>query len=190
MQRKLKTFYTCVARCAGKAVGAWPGVAWPGIAWRWALRCAAGGALMTSVAHANSPLPIGFGAIKIGQPWVQVEGTVTYKDLTDESTLPERLGHECGYKSLVVTTDEGELLITTNDFIVTGLAYVTPIEQGSSVSSVADLVMQTYGQPRSAFMRNALGQATIDRDAVTHIELTYEAEHPVSFFISGDSLWQ
>ncbi|NKC14764.1 MAG: hypothetical protein GKR94_22030 [Gammaproteobacteria bacterium] len=147
-------------------------------------------AVITSSAYAQSPLPLGFGAVKIGQPWAQIENQLTYKDLTDESTLVGQLAQECGYRAVAVGTGEDELLITTNDHIVTELAYVAKLQQGANVSAVAELVMQTYGAPRSAAMRDALGQATINRSSVAHIELGYESEHPVAFYISGPSLWQ
>jgi hypothetical protein len=139
---------------------------------------------------ARAELPTGFGPIVVGQAWIDIEGTFPYQDLSDASTLPERLSQECGYKHVSMTTDKGQLLVTTNDFVITEVSFVTPLEEGSDLMAVADLVMQTYGQPRSASMRTALGQATIDRQRVSHIELAYESEHPVTFFVSGSTLWR
>ena len=137
---------------------------------------------------ANAQLPIGFGPIAVGQPWIEIEGKFPYQDMSDASTLPERLSQECGYKQVSMTTDKGYLLVTTNDFVVTELSLITPINPGSDLMAVADLVMQTYGQPKSAAMRTALGQATIDRQRVNYIELKYDSEHPVTFYVSGANL--
>lgn len=155
----------------------------------WATWLAAMAALAYSMA-ASAQLPTGFGSLHVGQSWIDIEGKFAYQDLSDASTLTERLAQECGYKHVVTRTGGGSLLITTNDFVVTELAYVTPLEPGSDLMAVADLVIQTYGQPKSASMRTALGQATIDRARVNYIELVYESEHPVTFFVSGQALWE
>ena len=139
---------------------------------------------------ANAQLPTGFGPIAVGQAWIEIEGKFQYRDMSDASTLPERFSQECGYKQVSVTTDKGYLLVTINDFVVTELSLITSINPGSDLMAVADLVMQTYGQPKSAAMRTALGQATIDRQRVNYIVLEYDSEHPVTFYVSGANLWE
>ncbi len=146
--------------------------------------------IIATASVANAQLPIGFGPIAVGQPWIEIEGKFPYQDMSDASTLPERFSQECGYKQVSMTTDKGYLLVTTNDFVVTELSLITPINPGSDLMAVADLVMQTYGQPKSAAMRTALGQATIDRQRVNYIELKYDSEHPVTFYVSGANLWE
>lgn len=147
-------------------------------------------ALPTGPALAQSLLPTGFGTVNIGAPWDEVSAGFDYKDLSDASTLLERLNQECGYKTALVDSDDGDLLITVNDFVVTDLSYATPLEPNSDLMAVADLVMQTYGQPKSATMRDAIGKATLDRARVSHIELRYDAKNPVTFYISGPAVWQ
>jgi len=141
-------------------------------------------------ALAQSALPTGFGLVNIGAQWQEVEGQTQYDDLSDASTLLERLSQECGYKSARLNTDDGELLVTVNDFIVTNLNFATPLEPNSDLMAVADLVMQTYGQPKAAVMRDAFGKAVLDRSRVSHIELRYDAKNPVTFYVSGAAVWQ
>jgi hypothetical protein len=146
---------------------------------------------LTPGAHAQSTdLPTGFGPISVGQAWIDIEGNFPYTDLSDASSLPERLAQECGYKHVRMATEQGSLLVTTNDFVVTELVLVSSLNEGSDLMAVADLVMQTYGQPKLASMRTTLGLTTIDRTRVNHIEIAYEGEHAVSFFVSGASLWE
>ena len=76
-------------------------------------------------------------------------------------------------------------MVTINDFIVTDLSFATPLQEGSNLMDVADVVMQTYGQPKAATMRDAFGKATLNNRRVNHVELRYEAKNPVTFFVSG-----
>lgn len=145
---------------------------------------------LTNNSAAQSALPTGFGLVNIGAPWQEVESKNQYQDLSDASTLLERLSQECGYKTALVSTDDGELLVTVNDFVVTDLDFATPLEPGSDVMSVADLIMQTYGQPKAATMRDGFGKATLDSSRVSHIELKYDAKNPVTFYVSGTATWQ
>ncbi|MEM7408519.1 MAG: hypothetical protein AAF458_24755 [Pseudomonadota bacterium] len=146
--------------------------------------------LLSGPTAAQSLLPTGFGTVNIGAAWDEVSAGFDFRDLSDASTLLERLNQECGYKTALVNSDDGDLLITVNDFIVTDLSYATPLEPNSDLMAVADLVMQTYGQPKSATMRDAIGKATLDRARVSHIELRYDAKNPVTFYISGAAVWQ
>ena len=142
--------------------------------------------LIALVAHANDNLPTGFGAINVGAAWVDVEGLYAYTDLSDASTLLERLNQECGYKTVLIQTAEGELMVTINDFVVTDLSFATPLKAGSDLMAVADVVMQTYGQPKAATMRDTFGKATLNNQQVNHIELRYEAKDPVTFYVRKD----
>lgn len=146
--------------------------------------------LLVALPGIAAELPTGFGPLTVGQPWIEIEGNFPYRDLSDASSLPERLAQECGFKHVSMQTESGTLLVTTNDFVVTEIALVAALEPDSDLMQVADLVMQTYGQPKSAAMRTALGQATIDRGRVNYIELVYDAEHPVTFHVSGATLWE
>jgi hypothetical protein len=116
------------------------------------------------LARGASSLPTGFGAINVGTPWVEIESRNDFEDLSDTSTVMARLSQQCGYKNVLVTTGTGELLVTVNDFIVTELSYATPLGRDSDLMAVADLAMQTYGQPKAATMRDAVGKATLDRN--------------------------
>lgn len=144
----------------------------------------------TFAARASDVLPTGFGAINVGAAWADVEGLYPYTDLSDASTLLERLNQECGYKTVLMQTPDGELMVTINDFIVTDLSFATPLQEGSNLMDVADVVMQTYGQPKAATMRDAFGKATLNNRRVNHVELRYEAKNPVTFFVSGAAVWR
>ena len=66
----------------------------------------------TFTARASDVLPTGFGAINVGAAWADVEGLYPYTDLSDASTLLERLNQECGYKTVLRQTPDGELMVT------------------------------------------------------------------------------
>ena len=136
-------------------------------------------------------LPAGFGGINVGDSWLDVQGRRDYESLADLSSPWGRHVQECGYYSVRLPADKGQLLITVHDFVVTDLSYVTPINEGSDLLAVADLVMNTYGQPDSAAMRNAVGTVSIDKDDVNYITLDYsKGARPVQFNISGRALWR
>jgi hypothetical protein len=147
-------------------------------------------AIAAAPARANDVLPTGFSAINVGAAWIDVEGLYAYTDLSDASTLSERLNQECGYKTVLMQTQDGELMVTINDFVVTDLSFATPLQPGSDLMAVANVVMQTYGQPQAATMRDALGKATLDNQRVNHVELRYQAQHPVTFYVSGAAVWR
>lgn len=145
--------------------------------------------LGSTPATALSTLPEGFAGVEVGNPWIDVMTQHDYQDLSPPVTEWDRWVEECGFRSVRMQAEKGELLVTVNDFVVTELSYTTPIKHDSDLFAVADLVMQSYGQPNSASMRNALGQITIDRDSVNYITLEYAGTHGVTFSISGRELW-
>ena len=141
-------------------------------------------------AAAQTDLPHGFGGISVGAGWEDIEGRFEFQRLDASSTPLDHYASQCGFRSLTLETQDGELLLTVNDFVVTDIAYVTAIQPDSDLLAVADLVMQNYGQPDRALMRNLLGQVTIDRDEVNFITLEYRNRRAVQFTIAGREQWE
>ena len=141
-------------------------------------------------AHAQSDLPSGFGGISVGAAWTDIENAYEFRRLDSSSTPLDRFAAECGFRSLALDAQEGELLVTVNDFVVTDIGYITPIQPDSDLVAVADLVMRNYGQPDRASMRNLLGQVTIDRDQVNFVTLEYRQKKAVEFTLTGRDQWE
>jgi len=141
-------------------------------------------------AAAGTPLPTGFGAVTLGTPWAEVEALGGITELTRPASDWERLVHACGYRSVLLDVDQGRLLVTAQDSQVTELSYVTPIREGSDVMAVAQLVMQNYGQPRQATLRDELGTITLDPSRANYVVLDYDSSGKARFAISGAPLWE
>ncbi len=141
-------------------------------------------------ARALTDLPRGFAGIAVGAQWADIESQFDFQDLAPPTTPWDEHVAQCGYRSVLLDTDNGELLLTVNDFVVTDISYTTPIKPDSDLLAVADLVMQSYGQPDSASMRSVTGDVTIDKDKVNFITLAYNRANGVVFAISGRELWQ
>ncbi len=138
----------------------------------------------------QSELPTGFGGINVGDKWEDVADNFELQDLDGLATPWDTYVQECGYRNALLKAEKGELIITFEDFIVTDLSYITPIKPDTDLLTVADLVMQNYGQPDRASMRNIFGKVTIDKDQVNFITLTYGSPRAVEFTISGRDLWE
>jgi hypothetical protein len=135
-------------------------------------------------------LPSGFGGVTVGDTFEQVSARFNLENLDGLATPWDAYLRECGYRTTRVDAEKGELLVTFNDFVVTRLSYITPIKPGTDLLAVADLVMQTYGQPDRASMRSIFGKVTIDKDEVNFITLSYRSPRNVDFTISGRELWE
>ena len=141
-------------------------------------------------AGASTTLPKGFAGIEIGALWDQVADLHDFQNLATTTTEWGAYVAECGYRSVLTSFDQGQLMITVNDSIVTDVSYITSVEPASDLFALADLVIQSYGQPDSAIMRDLFGQVTIDEDRVNFITLQYRRRNDVTFYISGRELWQ
>jgi hypothetical protein len=137
-----------------------------------------------------SELPTGFGGINVGDKWEDVADRFELQDLDSLATPWDTYVQDCGYRNALLKAEKGELILTFEDFVVTELSYVTPIKPETNLLTVADLVMQNYGQPDRASMRNIFGKVTIDKDQVNFITLTYGSPRTVEFNISGRELWE
>jgi len=149
----------------------------------------AGALLALPGAGAAAELPTGFGGIEIGDAWTSAESLHPFREVADASSRWDRYIRECGYRAVVVDAGDGRLLVTVNDFVVTGLSYATPLEPGTDVMEVAQTVLDAYGQPDVAVMRDVYGSVTIDPGQVNYVTLEYEAPDAVRFSVSGRSLW-
>jgi hypothetical protein len=138
----------------------------------------------------QSDLPTGFGGINVGDKWEDVADNFELQDLDSLATPWDTYVQECGYRNALLEAENGKLIITFEDFVVTDLSYITPIKPETNLLTVADLVMQNYGQPDRASMRNIFGRVTIDKDQVNFITLTYGSPRTVEFNISGRDLWE
>lgn len=155
-------------------------------------RGAAAAALLLALAAdaAAAELPRGFGDISVGDPWSGIESRHEFRALSDVSSAWDQYVHDCGYREVVLEAENGRLMVTVNDFVVTELTFVTAIRPGSDLLAAADEVMQTYGQPDSASMRDLVGAVTIDRDRVNYVTLHYSEPREVRVSLSGEDLWQ
>ncbi|MDX1514222.1 MAG: hypothetical protein R3174_10820 [Gammaproteobacteria bacterium] len=142
-----------------------------------------------SAAQPNE-LPEGFGGIAVGDRYEDVAAKYELQNLDGLATSWDTFLQDCGYRNVRLDAEKGELLLTFNDFVVTRLSYITPIKPDTDLLAVADLVMQSYGQPDIASMRSIFGKVTIDKDEVNFITLTYRTPRRVEFTISGRELWE
>jgi len=139
---------------------------------------------------AGSALPTGFGPVSLGTPWPEVAALGGVTELTRPTSDWERLVNACGYHSAQVDVERGRLLVTAQNSRVTELSYVTPLQEGSNVMDVAKLVMQSYGQPRQATLRDEFGTITLDPSQATYVVLEYDASVKARFAVSGAPLWE
>ena len=146
--------------------------------------------LLFGAASQAETLPSGFGGINVGMAWSDVEAGFRYEYRDQPVTVWDEHVRTCGYRSVSVAAQSGELLVEAEDFTVTSVSYVSPIESGSDLLAVADLVLASYGQPERATQRDILGNVTLDRAAVQFITLEYLDPQPVLFSVAGAGLWQ
>lgn len=150
------------------------------------------GALLafSAFAIAQNPLPSGFGGVSVGMKWDEVASQFDLQSLDGTGSSLDEFAAQCGYRTALLPVDNGKLLLTANDHIVTEVAYITTIKPGSDLVAAADLVMQSYGQPGQASMRDLSGQVTIDPLKVNFVNLSYGSKRTVEFSLSGRDLWQ
>ena len=146
--------------------------------------------LIAGTTAATTPLPTGFAGVEVGRAWIEVQDRHPFEDLATPTTDWGKFVTDCGYRSVLATIENGQLMVTVNDFVITDVSYTTAIEAGSDLFSVADLVIQNYGQPSAAIMRDLFGQVTIDKERVNFITLEYDRRDQIVFYISGRELWQ
>jgi len=144
-----------------------------------------------TVSHAQqSALPTGFGSLTLGMSWDDVQSSGELVELTRFTSEWEHLVYECGYRRAHLTMGKARLLVTAENFTITRLSLVTAIDKGSNLMQVAQLVIDSYGQPRQVTMRDALGAITIDQLAASYITLEFAGESDVEFVVSGNPLWE
>ena len=146
--------------------------------------------MLFGAATCADPLPVGFGGVNVGMAWSDVEAGFRYESRDFPATVWDEHVRSCGYRSVRIAADNGELLVEAEDFTVTSVSYVSPIAPGSDLLAVADLVLASYGQPERATQRDILGNVTLDRAAAQFITLEYSDPQPVLFSIAGANLWQ
>lgn len=147
-------------------------------------------ALAGTGAASGADLPTGFGSFALGMPWSEVERVGGYTELTRPTSDWERFVYQCGYRSAQLALEQGRVLLTAQDSIVTELSYVTPIQADSDVMKVAQLVMDSYGQPQRATLRDALGAITIDQARASYVVLEYSGPVDARFVVSGEPMWE
>ena len=139
---------------------------------------------------AAEPLPEGFGGINVDMPWSTVETGYRTQLLDSPVTAWDGYVRDCGYRAVRIDADSGELRVQADDFTVTAVSFVSPIEPGSDLLAVADLVLDRYGEPERATQRDGLGRVTLDRAEVRYVTLEYEDPRPVEFSIAGAGVWE
>ena len=159
---------------------------------RTALLCAIAALSMVCAksSHAQTALPAGFGSFALGMHWDDVQSNAEFVELTRINSEWERLVYDCGYRHAQISTDKGRLLVTLEDFTVTELSYVTAIQKGSNLMQVAQLIINNYGQPQQATMRDALGAVTIDQSIANYITLEFGGDKQARFEVSGAPMWE
>ena len=138
----------------------------------------------------QSALPTGFGGINLGDNWTEIQSQHNYQTLDEMTDSWDDHIRACGYETVLIETEKGELLVTVQNFVVISLSFSTAIQPGSDLLQVADLVMQTYGQPDRAAMRNLFGRIKIGKEDVNFVLLEYHQPQRVEFTISGRGLWR
>lgn len=146
--------------------------------------------MVASLAHAQTPLPTGFGPISLGSSWETVEAAGATTMLTRASGKWEQNMVHCGYRSARLSVDQGSLLVTAQHATVTELSYATPIRAGSDLMQAAALVIETYGQPERATLRDEFGTVTIEQSRARYVVLEYVGPVEARFSISGEPLWE
>ena len=126
----------------------------------------------------------------LGMPWAEVENAGDFTELTRPATAWEQHIYDCGYRSARFAMKDGSLLVTAQDHVVTALSHTTTIERGSDVMKVAGRVIENYGRPRQATLRDELGAVTIEQTRTHYALLEYRATVDAAFAISGDPLWE
>jgi len=142
-----------------------------------------------SAASQNS-LPSGFANINLRDPWDRVANGRVLKDLNTVNSDWERYVSECGYRSALLETKNGRVLVTANDFQVTAMSFSAGIKPGSNLMAVANQIIKQYGQPKQATLRDILGIVTIDPNRVQHVLLHYNGAVRADFAVSGAPLWE
>lgn len=155
-----------------------------------ARRLALASALAAAGALQAAELPTGFGDFRLGMPWSEVERVGGHTELTRATSDWERFVYQCGYRSARLVLEQGRMLVTAQHATVTELSYVTPLTADSEVMAVAQRVMDSYGPPQRATLRDALGAITIDQSTVRYVVLEYSGAVQARFSVSGDPLWE
>jgi len=88
-------------------------------------------------------LPAGFAGINLGDTWDSVDNGRALQDLNTVTSAWERSVSECGYRSALLDTGKGRILITANNFKVTALSFSAAIKPGSNLMAVANQIIKT-----------------------------------------------
>jgi hypothetical protein len=150
----------------------------------------AGLLLCHPVTAQKAQLPGGFGPLSLGMPWDEARNAGDFTELTRPATAWEQHVFDCGYRSARFEMADASVLVTAQDHVVTALSYATTIERGSNLMKVAGLVIENYGQPRQATLRDELGAVTIERSRANHALLEYLGTVDATCAVSGDPLWE
>lgn len=147
-------------------------------------------ALAAAVPGTAAELPTGFAGLSLGMPWSEVERAGGYTELTRPASNWERYVYQCGYRSALLSLEQGRMLMTAQDFVLTELSYVTALQTDSDVMKVAQRVIDSYGQPQRATLRDALGAITLDQARARYAVLEYSGPVEARFVVSGEPMWE
>ena len=101
----------------------------------------------------------------------------------------DHLARACGYATLRLASEEGDIRVIVQNHVVVELSRAQPIPPRSDARAIANDVIATYGQPERAEMRDALGRPTLG-DGLVSVVLEYAGEHQVLFTIFADTVWE
>ncbi len=146
--------------------------------------------LLLALGATAAELPGAFGAFTLGMSWEDASAVGTHTELTHATSDWERHVHACGYRSARFEIDGTTVVVTTQDFQVTELSQTTAIRPGRSVQQVAQEVINAYGKPTQATLRDDLGAVTVDTARASHALIEYAGSNRVSIAISAEPLWQ
>ena len=143
-----------------------------------------------TLSHANTTLPTGFGAVTLGMSWNDAQSANKFVELTRINSDWERHVYDCGYRHAQLTRDDSRLLVTAEDFMVMQLSYVTSIKKDSNLMQVAKQIIDNYGEPNQATMRDELGAITIEQATANYVTLVFDGATHAKFMVSGTPLWE
>ncbi len=141
-------------------------------------------------APAAGTLPYGFAGINVGDPWLLVKDRHEFKTIGSVTSQWDRHARECGSITLIADLDDGALLVTVNDFVVTAVSETRKISPGSDLLQIRQRIVGKYGPPNTEILKDIFGAEIDTLSNVNYIVLYYDANNPIRINISGTALWR
>ena len=111
-----------------------------------------------------------------------------YQDLSPPPTDKAQYLVDCDQRTLLTSTESGQLLLSLKDNVLTEHSNATALEPVTDLFETANIIIQAHGQPDAASLCDSLGSVTIVLSAVNYITLEYHDAVAVIFSFSGAQL--